>query len=289
MTILIAGPTASGKSALALKLARETGGVIVNADASQVYDGWRVLTARPSAEEEAEAPHRLYGHIDPARRHSVGDWLREVRDVARREGLKRLIVVGGTGLYFKALTEGLAEIPPPGAAVRAAVAERLAAEGPEGLAAELTRRDPATAEATDLKNHMRVARALEVLDETGRGLAAWRAETPPPMVTRAERIALTPARDWLYARCDARFDAMLRQGALEEARAMAARRLSPDLPAMKAVGAPELFAHLCGETTLDEAAAAAKRATRNYAKRQSTWIRNQMRNWRCVSPETGFD
>ena len=285
--LLIAGPTASGKSALALAEAAK-GGVVINADASQVYDSWRVLTARPTAEEEAAAPHRLYGVVDPARRYSVGDWLRDlapVLDECRETGL-RPIITGGTGLYFMALTEGLAEIPPPPEDVRAAVDARLKAEGVMALAEGLRRRDPETAAATDLKNPMRVTRALEVLEATGRGLAAWRAETPPPLVKECERALIAPDREQLYARCDARFDAMLKAGALEEAAAMAARGLNPALPAMKAVGAPELFAHLAGTLSLEDAAAAAKQATRNYAKRQMTWMRGRMKGWRRVESLT---
>ncbi|MEM8755531.1 MAG: tRNA (adenosine(37)-N6)-dimethylallyltransferase MiaA [Pseudomonadota bacterium] len=281
--LLIAGPTASGKSALALAEAAK-GGIVINADASQVYAGWRVLTARPSAAEEAAAPHRLYGHVDPARRYSVGDWLRDIAPVlaeARADGL-RPIVVGGTGLYFDALTRGLAEIPPTPESVRAAIAERLAAEGLAALSADLSARDPATAAETDLRNPMRVTRALEALDATGRGLAAWRAETPPPLLSKAEKVVILPERAALYARIDARFDAMLAEGALEEARAMAARGLDPTLPAMKALGAPELFAHLRGETTLEAAAEAAKQATRRYAKRQMTWLRGRMGDWTAV-------
>lgn len=283
--LLIAGPTAAGKSALALQEAAR-GGVVINADASQVYDGWRVLTARPSAREEEEAPHRLYGNVNPARRYSVGDWLRDLEAAmaeAEAAGL-RPIVVGGTGLYFMAATEGLAEIPAPSEAVRAAVADRLAAEGLAALARDLTARDPATAAATDLANPMRVTRALEVLEATGRGLADWRAETPPPLIAEAERVVVAPERAGLYARCDARFAAMLDAGALDEAAAMRARGLDPALPAMRAVGAPELFAHLAGEITLDEAAARARQATRNYAKRQLTWMRKRMRDWRAIVP-----
>lgn len=279
--LLIAGPTGSGKSALALEAARD-GGVVVNADASQVYSGWRILTARPSAEEEREAPHRLYGHIDPAERYSVGDWLRAVAPVlkeAREAGL-RPIFVGGTGLYFDALTRGLAEIPEPPAETRAAVEAMLATEGTAALAARLLWEDAETAAVTDLRNPRRVARAMEVLLSTGRGFAAWRRETPPPLVLEAEKVVLRPDRATLYARLDARYEAMLAEGALEEAREMLARGLDPALPAMKAVGAPELFAHLRGETTLEEATARAKQATRNYAKRQMTWLRGRMSDWR---------
>ena len=283
--LLIAGPTASGKSDHALAEAAK-GGVIINADASQVYDGWRILTARPSAGEEAQAPHRLYGHVPPATRYSVGAWLRDLapvlEDVAA-QGL-RPIIVGGTGLYFKALTEGLAEIPEPPEAIRAAVDARLKAEGLEALVADLAARDPATAEIADLQNPMRVTRALEVLEATGKGLAAWRAETPPPLIADAEKVLIAPERETLYARCDLRFDRMIEAGALAEARAIAALNLDPSLPAMRAVGAPELLAHLRGEITLDEAAAAARQATRNYAKRQMTWMRNQMKDWHGIDP-----
>lgn len=277
--LLIAGPTASGKSAYALEAAARGGGVIINADASQVYDGWRVLTARPSAEEEAQAQHLLYGHVDPSVRYSTGDWLRDIAPLLDGE---RPIIVGGTGLYFKALTEGLAEIPQPDAATRDMVSQRLSDNGCETLAADLSARDPDTAAKIDLANPMRVVRALEVLEGTGRGLAAWWAETPPPLVGEAEKVLIEPDRDTLYARCDARFDKMIEAGALDEARAMMARGLPPGLPAMKAVGAPELFAYLRGEMTIEDAAARAKQATRNYAKRQMTWMRNQMKDWRTV-------
>lgn len=289
--LLIAGPTGAGKSAHALAAAGK-GGVIINADASQIYDGWRILTARPSVEEEARAPHRLYGHVDPARRWSVGDWLTDLRRelAAAREAGLRPIIVGGTGLYFAAATEGLAEIPPTPDEIRARILARLEAEGLAALAADLAARDAGTAAATDLKNPMRVTRALEVLEATGRGLAAWRAETPPPLIGDAEKILILPEREALYERIDRRFDQMLALGALEEARAMLARgsdrgsdrRLDRSLPAMKAIGAPELFAHLEGALSLDEAAARAKRASRNYAKRQMTWMRSRMKGWRAL-------
>ncbi len=284
--LLIAGPTASGKSAYALAEAAK-GGVIINADASQVYDVWRVLTARPSVEEEALAPHQLYGHVSPAIRYSVGAWLRDIAPLlggAQANGL-RPIIVGGTGLYFKALTEGLAEIPEPSEAIRQEVDAKLKADGLAALVADLTARDPVTAEAMDLMNPMRVTRALEVLETTGRGLAAWRAETPPALIADAEKVLITPDREALYARCDRRFDIMIEHGALGEARAIAALDLDPALPSMRAVGAPELLAHLRDEITLEEAARAAKQATRNYAKRQMTWMRNQMKYWPKIDPD----
>jgi tRNA dimethylallyltransferase len=286
--ILIAGPTASGKSALALRLAERLGGCVINADASQVYREWRVLTARPTAEDEARAPHRLYGHVGAAEGYSVGRWLREVAatlEDCAAQGL-RPIVVGGTGLYFTALTEGLADIPPPSPAARTEAADRLAALGRERLARELAARDPATAARIDLANPARLLRAWEALAGGGPGLAALWDATPPPLAgADAPRVVLGPERGWLYARCDARFDAMLEAGALDEARALLAAGLPPEAPAMKAVGARELMAHLRGEISLDAAAAAAKQATRNYAKRQETWFRNRMAGWpRAASP-----
>jgi tRNA dimethylallyltransferase len=280
--LLIAGPTASGKSALALALAERLGGCVINADASQVYAEWRALTARPGPEDAARAPHRLYGHVGAAEGYSVGRWLADVRaaleDCAAQGA--RAILVGGTGLYFTALTEGLADIPPPSPAARAKAADRLARLGREGLARELAARDPATAARIDLMNPARLLRAWEALADGGPGLAAHWDATPPPLVgPEAPRVVLAPERAHLYARCDARFDAMLAEGALEEARAVMALGLPPEAPAMKAVGARELAAHLRGEIALAEAAAAAKQATRNYAKRQETWFRNRMSGW----------
>jgi tRNA dimethylallyltransferase len=279
--ILIAGPTASGKSGLALALAEQLGGAVINADALQVYANWRALTARPSAAEEARAPHRLYGHLPATAPYSVGDWLREVAAVleaCRAESL-RPIIVGGTGLNFRALTQGLAEIPPVPPEVRARTEVDFEALGRDGFAARLAEADPETFAAIDPKNPARLRRAWEVLAATGEGMAAWRARTPAPLVPLADAVAvlLIPDRAALYARCDARFDQMLAEGALEEARA--AMDLPPDAPALKALGAAELIAHLRGEITLEAAAERAKTATRNYAKRQLTWFRNQMAGW----------
>jgi len=284
--ILIAGPTASGKSALALTLARRLGGCVINADASQVYAEWRVLTARPSPQDEARAPHRLYGHVSAARPYSVGAWLRDAAatlNACAAEGL-RPIIVGGTGLYLSALTCGLAEIPPPSPEIRAAAAAKLARLGVAGLAAEIAARDPATFAALDAANPARLLRAWEVLEGTGEGLAAWRARTAPPLIplSRAKAMVLAPDRARLRAACDARFDAMLAAGALEEARAVAALGLPPQTPALKALGARELMAQLRGAMTPEAAAAAAKTATRTYAKRQMTWFRNRMIAWRSL-------
>jgi tRNA dimethylallyltransferase len=269
--VLIAGPTASGKSSLAMEIAAYSGGVIVNADASQVYACWRVISARPGADEEAQAPHLLYGHIDAQAPYSTGHWLREVGTILHSG--RRPIIVGGTGLYFSALTEGLIELPQTPDALRV----RANAMSDDALIAAL---DPETAQAIDLANRARVQRAWEVLHATGRGLVAWQAETPPPLLPLAKctPIALEVERDWLLPRIEARFDAMLAQGALDEVRAVAPC-YDPQLPAHKAIGVPELLAYLRGDMTLPQAREAAIIATRRYAKRQRTWIRSKMDRW----------
>jgi tRNA dimethylallyltransferase len=270
--VLIAGPTASGKSALALRLAETQGGVVVNADAIQVYDNWRILTARPSVEEEARARHALYGHVGREVAYSVGHWLREVGQLL--EGGERLIIVGGTGLYFTALTEGLAEIPPIPAQLRAEADARMEAEGHAALLAEV---DDATASRIDGQNPMRVQRAWEVLHATGKGLAAWQDDTPPPLLPlhRAQALVIEAPKDWLTPRLERRFDQMLEAGALEEARANL-DGWDPALPSSKAIGAPELIAHLRGQLPLAEAREKALIATRQFAKRQRTWFRARM-------------
>jgi len=281
--ILIAGPTASGKSALALRLADKLGGVIVNADSMQVYRDLRVITARPSPEEEARAPHRLYGEVDAAENYSTGQWLRDVaRVLAEVKAQGRVpILVGGTGLYFKALSAGLAAVPPIPADIRAQVRARLQSEGAPALHAELARLDPATAQRVTRNDRSRVARALEVALATGRPLSDWHREGLPPLIDakRAAKVFVTCERRELVARIEARFAAMLQAGALAEVRALAARKLDPLLPAMKAHGVPWLVRHLAGEITLDEAAAGAIMDTRRYAKRQLTWFRNQITDW----------
>ena len=279
--ILIAGPTASGKSGLALRLAEAAPSVVINADALQVYDGWRVLTARPSVEDETRAPHRLYGHVPVTETHSAGRWLREVAaelDAARAAG-RRAIVVGGTGLYFTALTQGLAEIPETPPEVRAAAEARLAELGAEGFAAELARLDPATHARIDARNPRRVMRAWEAFHVAGRPLAELQDATPPPLLplARARALRLMPERAALYAAIETRFDQMLEAGALEEARA--ALDWPPAPGAMKAIGAAELLAHLRGEIPLAEAREAAVQATRRYAKRQLAWMRNRLPDW----------
>ncbi|WP_298862934.1 tRNA (adenosine(37)-N6)-dimethylallyltransferase MiaA [uncultured Sulfitobacter sp.] len=269
--VLIAGPTASGKSALALKIAQQNGGVIINADASQVYACWRVISARPSLEEEAQAPHSLYGHLPQDAPYSTGHWLREVTEIIAQDA--RPIIVGGTGLYFQALTEGLADIP--------ATPDEIRKRGNEmAMEVLIATLDPLTRDSIDLANRARVQRAWEVLEATGRGLAQWQADTPAPLLPLSDctAIALSVDRDWLNARIERRFDLMLEGGALEEVRAIEPY-YDPDLPAHRAIGVPELIAHLRGGMTLEEARAAAVIATRQYAKRQRTWIRSKMGAW----------
>lgn len=279
--ILIFGPTAGGKSALALRLAERLDGEVINADALQVYAGWRVLTARPDAADEARAPHRLYGHVPVSQAHSTGHWLREaVPAIAAAQAAGRTpIVVGGSGLLFAALTEGLAEIPETPPEIRAATEKFLQFQGVDALSRALRARDPATWARLDAANPRRLARAWEVLETTGKGLAAWQAETPPPAVppSRSRPLRLIPPVPLLEARIAARFDAMLAAGALDEARRMAAAQASPQ--ALQALGAAELFAHLRGEIPLAEARARAILATRRYAKRQRTWARNRLSAW----------
>lgn len=277
--VLIAGPTASGKSALAMEIAEARDGIIVNADAIQVYDNWRVLTARPSQEDEARLPHRLYGHVAYDEPYSVGRWLREVG--ALMAGGDRLVIVGGTGLYFSALTGGLADIPATPPEIRAEATARIEAEGTGALLAEL---DARTLARIDRQNPMRVQRAWEVQRATGRGIAAWQDETPPPLLPpeKAERLVIDAPKDWLTPRIEARFDLMLSHGALEEVRANLAT-WTPANPSSKAIGAPELIAHLRGEIDLDTARAAAIAATRRFAKRQRTWFRARMKDWRWIS------
>ncbi|MFQ5567477.1 MAG: tRNA (adenosine(37)-N6)-dimethylallyltransferase MiaA, partial [Paracoccaceae bacterium] len=243
--------------------------------------------ARPTPEDEAQAPHFLYGHVALDAEYSTGAWLTDLAEAledCRARGL-RPIITGGTGLYFKALTEGLAPIPPIPPEVRAGAEAELERLGLAGLYAALARRDPETAATLDPENPMRVLRAWEVLQATGAGLAEWRRATAAPLLPldRTVAFALTPPRPWLVARCDARFDAMLERGALDEAARVMALGLDPGLPGMKPLGARELMAHLCGALSLDAAATRAKTATRRYAKRQLTWARNQMLHWQMLN------
>jgi tRNA dimethylallyltransferase len=286
--VLIAGPTASGKSALALEFAQQTGGVIINADSMQVYRDLRVITARPTPEEEALVPHRLYGQVDAAVNFSAGAWLSDVAAVLGevRGQNRRPIFVGGSGLYFKALMRGLSAVPPTPAVVRQRVRARLEREGAEVLHAELARRDPAAAERLKPRDRTRIARALEVVEATGRSLTDWHRDGLPPLLPPGTFFAmfLDADRDRLYARIDARFDAMLQAGAIEEVAALAARQLDPLLPAMKAHGVPAMRRHLKGEIPLDQAAEVGRADTRHYAKRQFTWFRHQLPEFEWVKP-----
>lgn len=273
--VLLAGPTASGKSALALALAQRQGRVIINADALQVYAMWRVLSARPSDAEMEQVAHFLYGMVGYGQDWSVGHWLRAA--TALLDQHPNAVVVGGTGLYFAALTEGLAEIPPTPPDIRKLADQRMARDGHAALLAEL---DTATAARIDTANPARIQRAWEVLQATGRGLAAWQADTPPPArpLSQASAYVLRPPKEWLNARIDSRFDAMIGAGALKEARAVLPH-WTPGAPWAKAIGAPELIAHLQGHISLPQAIEAAKLASRQYAKRQRSWFRNRCRNW----------
>jgi tRNA dimethylallyltransferase len=287
--VLIAGPTASGKSALALDLAQKHGGTVINTDSMQVYRDLRIITARPTESEEALVPHRLYGHVDAGVNFSAGAWIVDAAKVlgeARRQG-RRPIFIGGSGLYFKALTRGLSAVPPIPAEVRDSVRTRLEQHGVEALHAELAQRDSVSAERLKPRDRTRIARALEVVEATGRPLPDWHRDGLPPLLPPGEfsAIFLAPDRDQLYARIDARFGTMLAAGALAEVERLAARGLDPLLPAMKAHGVPALIRHLNGEISRDEAAEIGRADTRHYAKRQFTWFRHQLPEFEWVKPE----
>ncbi len=287
--VLIAGPTASGKSALALTLAQKRGGMVINTDSMQVYRDLRVLTARPTPQEEGLAQHRLYGHVDASVNFSAGAWVADATRVLAETREKNLvpIFVGGTGLYFKALTRGLSAVPPIPSQIREDVRARLARDGVEALHAELARLDPASSGRLKPRDRSRIARSLEVIEATGRSLADWHREGLPPLLPQDtyRALFLSPDRDELYARIDARLETMLKGGALDEVARLAARNLDPLLPAMKAHGVPPLIRHLRGEITLEEASAIGRADTRHYAKRQFTWFRHQLPEFEWVSPE----
>ena len=292
--ILLAGPTASGKSRLALELAAARDGVIVNADSMQVYAELQMLSARPSAEDEARAPHLLYGHVGAATRYSVGAWLDDVAIALAdaRAGGRLAIIVGGTGLYFKALTEGLAVIPTVSASVRAAVLAEAGNVESATLHARLVAVDAEDAAAIRPSDRSRIIRALEVFSATGKSLAEWtRTAASLPLVdlAKTERIVLLPDRAELHRRIAERAEHMVHAGVLEEVRLLAALNLNPELPAMKAIGVRELLDHIAGKTSLEEATASIKTETRRYAKRQMTWFRNQMGDWPTVEGAAALD
>lgn len=287
--ILIAGPTASGKSALALRLACALDGVVINADSMQVYRDLRILTARPDLQDETKAPHALFGHVDGATNHSVGLWLKDVAlalDATRRSG-RLPILVGGTGLYFKALTQGLSEIPPVPDEVRDRMRARAQNVPVAVLHADLARRDPTMAARLRPTDPQRILRALEVFEATGKSLSLFQAKRSAPLLDPAQAVAvfLATERDELKARIDKRFDAMLTDGALQEVDALRERGLDPSLPVMRAHGVPHLIAHLQGEISLAEAASRAKLDTCRYAKRQLTFARHQLPLFKWAGPE----
>jgi len=283
---LIAGPTASGKSALALKLAEAIGGEIVNADSMQLYADLQIVTARPSSDDIARVPHHLFGAVDAAEGWSVGRWLGAATDVLAQiaSRARPAIVAGGTGLYFRALTQGLAEIPSvPEEARRRAQAD-FATMGEDAFRDRLAAHDPEAAQRIASGDRQRLTRAWEVFSATDTALSAWQAAATPMLSRDIWRaVALEPPRDALYGRCDARLDAMVEAGVIAEISALVARKLDPELPIMKAVGVREFSAYLRGAMPLDEALTLAKRETRRYAKRQTTWMRGQMGDWPRIS------
>jgi tRNA dimethylallyltransferase len=287
--LLIAGPTASGKSAMALDLAGKFNGAVINADSMQIYSGLRLLTASPSDEDLARAPHHLYGHVDPAADYSTGAWLRDVKtlfDEERLEG-RRPIFVGGTGLYFRALTEGLSEMPAIPESVRERWRYHLLEDGVAELHGILLRRDPQAALRIGRTDSQRVVRALEVLDASGRSILEWQAMRNEPLVDLATARAgvLDIPRSLLVERIDRRLEQMVEDGAIEEVRNLLARGLDDAKPAMKAIGVREFGAAIAGKLTLEEAVERAKIATRQYAKRQATWFRHQLdAAWTRVNP-----
>ena len=285
--LLIAGPTASGKSAAALALAERFGATIVNADSMQVYRDLRTLTARPTPEEERRAPHRLFGAIDGAVNFSAGKWALAAAEVLAESGARPVIFVGGAGLYFRALIEGLSDIPAVPEAVRAEVRAEAEGRATADLHAKLRARDPETAARLNASDRQRILRALEVMAAAGRPLVSFLGARAAPTLGPGEwaGLYLAPDRAELNRRIDARFDAMLRQGALDEVAALKDRRLDPALPVMRAHGVPHLIAHLEGRMSLAEAASRSKLDTRHYAKRQFTWARHQLSGFRWVAPD----
>ena len=284
--ILIAGPTACGKSAAALALGERLGGVIINADSMQVYSDFRVLSARPRDEDEARVPHALYGFVPAANAYSVGQWLEDVKaavDDAKRQA-RIPIITGGTGLYFKALLEGLSPVPDIPGDVRKHWRDMAREKGAEELHGLLAERDPLMAARLRPSDPQRVIRALEVFDATGRSLALWHAEPGEPLLSeeQAACVFIEPPREMLYERIDNRFDAMLEEGALEEVKLLGAQKLDPGLPAMRALGVKPLMAMLKGDIEREEAIARAKTETRRYAKRQLTWAKSNMIAWNRI-------
>lgn len=284
--VLIAGPTASGKSALAIEKARALGGVVVNADAMQVYDVLRVLTARPTQAEMNGVPHVLFGTVSPAVRFSTGDWLRSVAALLPEIGERPVIFAGGTGLYFDALTRGFAEVPEVPPELVKEVEAELAGLDRKARGRLLAERDPETARLLKAPDPQRVARALAVLRATGRPLASYQKQAQSGLLEgfAVERIVLNPDRNLLRQRIADRFAKMFENGAVEEVKALLALDLDPRLPAMKAIGVREIADWLAGRLTQEDAIARAVTATRQYAKRQRTWFRGRMADWTWIDP-----
>ena len=279
--ILIAGATASGKSALAIKIAKKLGGVIINADAMQVYEGWKILTARPTKQDQRNVNHLLYGHVDNKEAYSVGDWLRQVTPLL--DGNHRPIIVGGTGLYFRALTEGLANIPKIPEEYKKKSSELIQNGKMLDMVADF---DEATRSKIDLQNPVRVARAWEVLQATGKSIVSWQADTPPPIlnINKCDAILMHSSTHWLNERIKIRFEAMLDNGVLEEITENS-QSWDPQLQSSQAIGATQLIEYNLGRISLKKATELAVIASRQYAKRQKTWFRKRMENWRTIIAE----
>jgi len=279
--ILIAGATASGKSALAIKIAKKLGGIIINADAMQVYEGWKILTARPTKQDQRNVSHLLYGHVDNKEAYSVGDWLRQVTPLL--DGNHRPIIVGGTGLYFRALTEGLANIPKIPEEYKKKSSELIQNGKMLDMVADF---DEATRSKIDLQNPVRVARAWEVLQATGKSIISWQADTPPPIlnINKCDAILMHSSTHWLNERIKIRFEAMLDNGVLEEI-TKNSQSWDPQLQSSQAIGATQLIEYNLGRISIEKATELAVIASRQYAKRQKTWFRKRMENWRTVTAE----
>lgn len=279
--ILIAGATASGKSALAIKIAKKLGGVIINADAMQVYEGWKILTARPTKQDQRNVSHLLYGHVDNKEAYSVGDWLRQVTPLL--DGNHRPIIVGGTGLYFRALTEGLANIPKIPEEYKKKSSELIQNGKMLDMVADF---DEATRSKIDLQNPVRVARAWEVLQATGKSIVSWQADTPPPIlnINKCDAILMHSSTHWLNERIKIRFEAMLDKGVLEEITENS-QSWDPQLQSSQAIGATQLIEYNLGRISIEKATELAVIASRQYAKRQKTWFRKRMENWRTIIAE----